>query len=618
MNERLLIIWQRMLGACTDETHADFAAHGAMGISVCEAWQRDAAAFVAWASEHHYADDRFLVRIRIDDDFRPENCWWVDDKVYQRYLQFIRPIPGESTMRSLGDWLTDPRCRVDLPTFTRLLAKGWTVERILTEPPEMRKRGRKYPFANADIPIGMVFGRLTVSGEPDVVYPPSGWKQYVYPCRCACGTQEHRVYAVNLLNGEIISCGCYQREHAGEQSYMHGDAQKSGVSPLYAIWTRMVYVCTKPKHKDYPIYGGRGIAVCLAWQSDYSLFRAWAQAHGYQPGLRLERYNRDGDFSPENCFVTDDAPTTSRSRMLIVEGETKSLADWARDPRCRVSQSTFFGRIARGWQAEDALLVEPRCIAPPQQLTAFGETRSLTAWLQDSRCCVKYDRLQARMKAGWDVESALTIPPGGTRPGIVAFGERKSLAAWARDPRSVVTEETLRLRLKKGWTAEEAITTPQQSSQHYEAFGEWKLIAQWADDPRCGVPRQTLYSRMHAGWALEEALTTPAGGRSQIYEAFGEWKVLTHWAEDRRCCVPFTTLNSRIQAEWTLEDALTTPARGRHPKYAAFGEEKLLKQWAKDSRCCVPFMTLYSRVKAGWSFLEALTTPAGIRRQARG
>ncbi len=619
MNTRLLAIWQRMLDVCTDEMHADYAAHGAMGIGVCETWQRDAAAFMAWAEANRYADDRFLVRIRIADDFRPENCWWVDDEVYQRYLQFIRPIPGESAIRPLGDWLTDPRCRVDLPTFTRLLTKGWTVERILMKPPEMRQRGRKYPFAYAEIPIGMVFGRLTVTGHPETVLPPSGWMQHVYPCRCACGTPDHRVYAVNLINGEVVSCGCYKREQQGVHSLVHGDARKSGMSPLYAIWTRIVYACTKPKHRDYPIYGRRGIAVCLAWQMDYTVFRSWALANGYLDGLRIERHDRNGDFTPENCFFTADAPVTTRSRLLTVEGETQSLSEWARDPRCRVSPSTFLGRMARGWQVEDALRIDPRSTTPPPSLTAFGETRSLMAWLQDPRCCVTGKCLQARMRAGWDAERALTTPSRGTRSGIVAFTERKTVAAWARDPRSAVTEGVLRVRLKNGWAAEAAITTPLQSTgQHQEAFGEWKLIAQWAEDPRCGVPRQTLYSRIQAGWALEDALTTPAGGRTQLYAAFGEQKVLTQWAKDRRCGVPFTTLNSRIQAGWTLEEALTTPARGRHPQYTAFGEEKLLKQWAMDSRCCVPFRTLYSRVKAGWPFTDALTTAGGVRRHTQG
>jgi len=566
MNERLLAIWQRMLEVCCDETHADYAVYGAMGIGVCEAWRHDAAAFTAWAEGHHYADDLFLIRIHIHGDFQPENCWWVDEKVYQRYLQFIRPIAGESAVRPLGDWLTDPRCRVDLSTFTRLLTKGWSVERILTQPPDVRHRGRKYPFAYAAIPIGMLFGRLTVTGAPDTAYSPSGWKHYVYPCRCSCGTPEHRVYANNLLNGEVVSCGCYLREQQGRRSLVHGDARSSGMSRLYSIWTRMIYVCTRPKQKGYSIYGGRGITVCLAWQMEYAAFRRWALDHGYQDGLRIERFDRAGDFTPENCFFTDEPPLTSRSRIMTLYGESKTLAEWARDPRCRVSEQSFSMRIANGWTLEDALFVAQRRTSAPRLVTAFGETRSLAEWGRDARCQVLTASLQSRLDAGWDAETAISTPSGGTRPTMAAFGERKTMAAWLRDPRCVVSEKRLYARLAQGWTAEKALSHPLIApNQLYEAFGERKTIAAWGRDPRCAVGTLTLRGRLSKGWGAEEAISTPAAPQSKSMEAFGERKNMTQWAKDARCRVPFTTLYSRLKTGWSLEDALTTPAdkRGR-------------------------------------------------------
>ncbi len=516
--ERLLAIWQRMLDACTDATHADYPAHGAMGISVCEIWQRDAEAFTAWAHTQHYTEDRFLVRIRIAGNFGPENCWWVDAKVYQRYLQFIRPIAGEGTIRPLGDWLTDPRCYVDFPTFLRLLSKGWAVEHILTKPPVMRQRGRKYPYAHAEIPLGMVFGRLTVMGFPDVISPASGWKQYVYPCRCACGTAEHRVYATNLLNGEIVSCGCYLREMRGTYTLVHGDARRTEYTRLYTIWTRMVAACTKPQHRDYPIYGRRGIAVCLAWQTDYTAFRTWALAQGYHDAMHIERHDRTGDFSPDNCFFTDDTPLTSRSRVLSFDGASKTLAEWARDPRCVVTAQAFLQRMARGWELDDALHVE-HLRTESKPITVFGETHSLMEWSRDPRCCVTWSCLQSRLRIGWDAEEALITPSGDSRPGIEAFGERKALAAWARDPRCVVPEHLLRKRLQQGWDAVSAITTPSSATprkQPIEAFGESKTLQQWVHDTRCRVPLTTLRSRLKAGWPFASALTTPAYSRSTV------------------------------------------------------------------------------------------------------
>lgn len=610
MNERLLTIWKRMLDACTDETHADYAAHGAMGIGVCESWQHDSAAFKVWAEEHEYADDRFLIRIRINDDFMPQNCCWVNEKVFQRYSQFIRPVPGEGTIRPLGNWLTDRRCIVDINTFSRLLAKGWSVERILTKPPK-KQRGRKYPFALAGIPIGMVFGRLTVIGLPDIFFHRSGWKQYFYPCSCSCGTKEVSVNAVCLIYGNTVSCKCYWREQLGKATLVHGDARRLKKVSLYNIWMQMVNYCNKPKYSGYLSYGGRGIAVCLAWQMEYKVFRSWALVNGYQKGLHIERHDQNGDFTPENCFFTDDAPLTAQSRLLTLDGETKTLTKWSRDPRSSVSRYSISWRIGHGWQIEEAIQVGPRNVAAPMLLTACGETRLLKEWVRDPRCSVTRKVILLRLRAGWDAEDAVTIPSGGKQPGIVAFQEQKSAAAWSRDPRSVVSEEGLRHRLRKGWEAEKAITTPMKSTgQHLEAFGEWKTIVQWADDPRCCVPLTTIYQRLDLGWSIEDALQTTTGGRTKIYEAFGEQKSLTEWAEDSRCCVPFPTLSNRLRAGWTPEAALATIPFGNNKKYEAFGEEKLLLHWSKDNRCIVPLSTLNHRVKNGWTLVEALTTPA--------
>jgi hypothetical protein len=563
VDERLHATWRRMCDVCMDPRHGDYAAHGGMGVGVCGAWQHEADAFIAWAHAHGYADDRFLIRIRIAGDFAPENCWWVDAAVHGRYLKFIRLVAGEGTVRPVGEWLADPRCRVDLRTFLALLDKGWTVDRILSKPPEVRRRGRKYPFASADIPLGMVFGRLTVTGSPDTVVPPSGWTQYVYPCRCACGTADHRVYATNLLNGEIVSCGCYRRERRGTQTLTHGDTGHAGRTQLYALWTRMVAVCTKPPHRDYPIYGARGIAVCLAWQTDYVAFRTWALAQGYRDGLRVERRDRQGDFTPENCVLTDDAPLTSRSRILTLDGESKTLADWACDPRCIVSAQAFYQRMARGWTLEDALYVAQLRSGTSALIVAFGESRTLTEWSRDPRCLVPWTCVQGRLRAGWDAEAALTTPWGDSRPRIEAYGERKGMAAWMRDPRCVVPEQVLRKRLQQGWPAEQAIATPHATRTHhqpFEAFGEWKTLLQWARDARYGMPLTTLRSRLKAGWPLESALTTPA---TRLLEAFGESQSLAQWARDARCCVPLPTLHSRLKAEWPLESALTTPAGKR-------------------------------------------------------
>jgi hypothetical protein len=58
--------------------------------------------------------------------------------------------------------------------------------------------------------------------------------------------------------------------------------------------------CRDPKNANYPRYGGRGIQVCHAWD-DFAAFLTWALAHGWKPGLTIDRINNDGDYTPDNC-----------------------------------------------------------------------------------------------------------------------------------------------------------------------------------------------------------------------------------------------------------------------------------------------------------------------------
>lgn len=69
-------------------------------------------------------------------------------------------------------------------------------------------------------------------------------------------------------------------------------------SKAYTVWYAMVRRCTKPTHKDYPNYGGRGIAVCGRWLTFSNFLKDMGEP---PPGLSLDRINNDGDYHPTNC-----------------------------------------------------------------------------------------------------------------------------------------------------------------------------------------------------------------------------------------------------------------------------------------------------------------------------
>jgi hypothetical protein len=134
--------------------------------------------------------------------------------------------------------------------------------------------------------------------------------------------------------------------------------------PLYKTWVSMKHRCgptagarTRARYMD------RGIAVCPEWAGPdgYEPFRAWALANGWVPKLHLDRRDNDRGYSPGNCrWVPRVINVENRevTRFVTAWGEQKSLAAWISDPRCVVDYDVASDRLYRGrgnWTPERAL-----------------------------------------------------------------------------------------------------------------------------------------------------------------------------------------------------------------------------------------------------------------------
>jgi hypothetical protein len=55
-----------------------------------------------------------------------------------------------------------------------------------------------------------------------------------------------------------------------------------------------------PRHKDWRLYGGRGIRVCACWRGSYTAFLA---DMGRRPSARhsIDRVDVNGNYEPGNC-----------------------------------------------------------------------------------------------------------------------------------------------------------------------------------------------------------------------------------------------------------------------------------------------------------------------------
>lgn len=200
--------------------------------------------------------------------------------------------------------------------------------------------------------VGDVFENNTVVSLPEYCVQSAGnRKRWRVAVRCKCG-HTRVVACLHLTQGERTS-GC-AKCIAGTGPTKHGQASNR----IYSVWQNMKNRCLNPRDKKFADYGGRGITLCDAWKASFAAFWEWAQANGYESSLEIDREDNNGNYEPDNCrFVTRrvNLRNMRSNRNLTAFGETKCMADWVCDPRCRVSKSLLAARIRNGWNEVEAI-----------------------------------------------------------------------------------------------------------------------------------------------------------------------------------------------------------------------------------------------------------------------
>ena len=132
----------------------------------------------------------------------------------------------------------------------------------------------------------------------------------------------------------------------------HGQSE----SLTYSTWERMKNRCSNPRHDKYARYGGRGIKVCKRWQK----FENFLADMGPRPGrdYSIERSDTDGDYEPSNCFwmvTKHQARNRSDNRLLTFDGKTLCVAEWCE--RFGIPQARVLARLKLGWSVTEALTI---------------------------------------------------------------------------------------------------------------------------------------------------------------------------------------------------------------------------------------------------------------------
>ena len=148
--------------------------------------------------------------------------------------------------------------------------------------------------------------------------------------------------------------------------------------PLYRIWGDMKRRCYNKQCKSYKDYGLRGITVCNQWKEDFLKFYNWAIQNGYRKGLQIDRKNNNKGYEPENCRFTTSIENNNNRRdnkYITIFNETKTMAEWSRDPRCKVDYITLKERIHNGQDFKTAIITPVNKLVHPSNINPKFNSR---------------------------------------------------------------------------------------------------------------------------------------------------------------------------------------------------------------------------------------------------
>jgi hypothetical protein len=131
--ERLYSIWCAMKKRCHNPNASNFHNYGGRGISVCDEWRNDYAAFREWALENGYRVGLEIDRINVNGNYEPSNCRWVPRQVQAHNKTTSRVLEFNGRSQTMPEWADELGISVQT-LASRLNKLGWPIERALSAP----------------------------------------------------------------------------------------------------------------------------------------------------------------------------------------------------------------------------------------------------------------------------------------------------------------------------------------------------------------------------------------------------------------------------------------------------------------------------------------------------
>lgn len=324
-----------------------------------------------------------------------------------------------------------------------------------------KRRRKKFSYE-----VGQRFGRLVYTGKTFTQNAHGHWVRFI-ECVCDCGEVKNYRFS-SVAKGEVQSCGCYRKEKTRKQMSTHGLSNHPLYDVWQKIIDRC-YKKTCSAYKDYGGRGiemwqdWKDDFVCFY---DWCIANGWEKGLSVD---RIDNDYNYAPQNCRIATTAIQSRNKRSNRYYTAFGDEMCLFDWANDSRCVVSMWTLRSRANnKFWEGrfqealttpvEDRKTIASRNIRN-YKITAWGETKHMADWRKDSRCKIGINALRDRIKNGWDAEKAMTeIVVRKRDVMITAFGETKSMTNWLKDERCVVKIDAFRTKLRDGWKPEDAMT----------------------------------------------------------------------------------------------------------------------------------------------------------------
>lgn len=155
-------------------------------------------------------------------------------------------------------------------------------------------------------------------------------------------------------------CGSHYLRLRNRGTLADAPRGEASLKPEYRHWINMRSRCNTPSSTGFEHYGGRGIRVCTAWEASFEAFYA-DMGPRPAPGYSVDRIDVNGHYEPGNCrWATQKMQSRNiRSNHLVeVSGELITVAEASE--RTGIKQNTILYRLRRGWSVEQAVSLPPR------------------------------------------------------------------------------------------------------------------------------------------------------------------------------------------------------------------------------------------------------------------